>query len=494
MREVVVAILQCGKSSQLAPGPNSVTFAEGDALLSVSGTEAAVLLNDEPLAIQNVGTDVRIGALDFLNRPGLHRISIKSRVGSIDFDFATTTAKAAWSEVEAMVEATRLYSLGVGRPFLYLGADGLQRAESLEQVLFWIRDRWQELSQLAISIDKAPAARTLPRLRTASRARGMDLRATAALLRERPALLEEAVNGGITLDDKRYWPSLVRVRTPEASIPQVEHRQLRTLLTNLLSICHSLAPVLPEASAFVPGLAGLVRLRTLGIHLAGPGSAYPQALESQVERRDPRYRRLRHLEREFQLKFSHLKDPAISIRAGLRDVWEIYQAFVAHTIGRALDLEYVSSRGDLRARDSHGVSMRGHGLQLFYDTQLVREHLPSWRSASIRPAFERPDIVVIDEVQGKALVLDVKFSVGADGQCRSEHLFEMQGYLNSYGLRTAGIVFPAQPSAAREISNGRYLLAEVPLRADAVLSSSSASLATLRSRLDLLWNDLTPSS
>lgn len=490
MRGIVVEILQGGDSARLSPGSNGITFAEGNALLSVSGTSAPILINDAPLSLQTIGGGVRVGTLDLLNRPGLHRISILSRVGSIDYDFATATAKAAWAEVETMVEATRLYSLGAGRPFLYLGTDGAQRADSFEQILFWLRDRWRELSQLTTSIDKAPAARTQPRLRTASRARGIDLRATAALLRERPTLMEEAINGGIVLEAKRYWPSLVRVRSIEASIPQLEHRQLQTLLTRLLSFCRSVAPVIPEADDFIPKLLGLLRLKTFGIHLLGPGDAYPQVTESAVERRDSRYRRLRQLEREFQLAFLHLKDPVASIRVGLKDVWEIYQAFVAHTIGRALDLDYVSDSGDLRVRDAQGASMHGHGLRLFYDSQVPNKYLPSWRAASGRPAFERPDIVIIDEAQGKALVLDVKFSVGDDGQCRSAHLFEMQGYLNSYGLRTAGIVFPGQPSAARNNSDGNFTLAEIPLRASALLEASGASLGPLRDRLDSLWDPL----
>lgn len=490
MREIAVEILQSGKSTRLLPGPNNINLAEGDVLLSVSGTNAPVFLNDAPQNLQSLNTGVRIGALNLSNRPGLHRVSINSRVSSIDFEFATSTAKAAWVEIEAMIEATRLYSLGIGRPFLYLGSDGPRQVEGLEQIMIWLRDRWRELSQLAVLIDKAPAARMLPRLRTASRARGMDLRATAALLRERPTLMEETTHGGIEVGETRYWPSLVRARTVEASIPQAEHRQLRTLLRRLLSVCRSVAPVIPEANVFIADLIKLLGLRTFELHASGPGEAYPAGIESAVERRDPRYRRLRQLELEFQLKFSHLEDPAAAIRAGLRDVWEIYQAFVAHTIGRALDLKYVSDLGDLRTRDSRGASMHGHGMRLFYDTQISSEYLSSWRASSERPAFERPDIVVIDELQKRVLVLDVKFSIGNNGQCRSEHLFEMQGYLNSYGLRIAGVVFPGDPSAAKDVSNGSMCLAEIPLRADTLLTSSDSSLGALRDRLYALWDFL----
>ena len=490
MRDLVVEVLQDATSVRLLEGTNSAIFREGVALLSVAGSNASVALNDAPIELQSTGSDVRVGALDFSNRPGLHRISVISPAGKRDFDFATATAKATWLEVEAMVKATRLYTLGIGKPFLYLGADGTQVADSLEDIVLWLNDRLSELATLAKLIDRAPAARMQPVLRTSARGRGIDLRATASLLRERPSLLEESADGGLLIADKRYWPSLVRTRSPNASIPQQEHRQLRTLLVQLLKVCRGVAPVLPDANAFVGELQKLLALRSLSANLAGAGDANPMGIGSSIERRDPRYGRLRELESEYRLKFSHLADPFVRIRAGIRDVWEIYQAFVAHAVGRSLGLDYFSRRGDLRERDPAGASMLGNGMRLFYDAQAPAQYLPSWRSRTARPALERPDIVVIDEANRRALVLDVKFSVDSSGRCRSTHLFEMQGYLNSYAIRSGGILFPGRPSTARNLSNGDFTIGEIPLTAEALLARPDAQFIDLRSQLDCLWHDL----
>jgi hypothetical protein len=464
---------------------NDVSLQERNALISISGTDALVFLNEQPLELQQIAGQVRVASIDLRNRPGIHRITVRTAVGSFDYDFATTTHKATWQEIEEMVAAVRLYALGPNRPFLYLSSGGERQLESVQQLILWLQSRLNEMQQLSRSIDRAPAAKTQPRLRTSARAHNMDLRATATLLRERPSLMEKGDGGPIMLDGTSYWPALIRAKSAEATIPQNEHRQLRTLLKQALVACNTAASLLPEARTYVPKLSELLRLRTLSVSAIGVADAAPSLRESVIELRDPRYKRLRHLFLEYQGQFSHLNS-SDNIRAGLRDVWEIYQSFVAYMVGCAFGLKPTSRDTSLRKRDHKGASMSGDGLLLFYDAQVPSQYLASWRSASERPAYERPDIVLIEEASRRAIVLDTKFSVGNDGRCRSEHVFEMQGYLNSYGISQGGIIFPGDPHTGRVVSNGSYSIAEIPLRAS-TFTSSAETLADLRKKLESLW-------
>jgi hypothetical protein len=485
MTSVRVEITQGGISFPLNRGMNNVSLRERSALITISGTDAPILFDDVPLELQQIAGHVRVSSIDLSNRPGIHRVTVRALVGSLDYDFTTTTNKATWQEIEDMVAAVRLYALGPSRPFLYLGSGSEQQLQSIEQLVFWLQSRFGEIRLLSRSIDRAPAAKTQPRLRTSARAHHMDLRATAALLRERPSLMEKGDGGPIVLDGASYWPALIRSKSTEATIPQNEHRQLRTLLGQILAACDAASSLAPEATTYAPKLRELLRLRTLSAPAIGVADATPSLTESAIERRDPRYRRLRQLFLEYQSQFSHLSSSA-NIRAGLRDVWEIYQLFVAYMVGCAFGLKCSSRAASMRTRDQQGASMTGNGLLLFYDAQVPSQYLTSWRSSSERPAYERPDIVLIDEVSRRAIVLDTKFSVGDDGRCRSEHVFEMQGYLNSYGISSGGIVFPGDPHAGSVVSDGANSIAEIPFRAS-TLASSAAGLADLREKLEPLW-------
>ena len=134
--------------------------------------------------------------------------------------------------------------------------------------------------------------------------------------------------------------------------------------------------------------------------------------------------------------------------------------------------------------------MKGNGKLLYYDKTAPAGLLPSWRSSTSRPAFERPDITLVDELKNRVMILDVKYSIEKAGRCRAEHLFEMQGYLNSFGVNNAAIVFPGEPSAARSHSAGDYTLAEIPLRARDMLDDCGKHLTRLRSQLEGLWSPL----
>ena len=152
-----------------------------------------------------------------------------------------------------------------------------------------------------------------------------------------------------------------------------------------------------------------------------------------------------------------------SVRANLREVWEVYQTFCTHVIGQALDLEYARATRQLRDRDSTGRSMADAAIELYYDVRPATELLASWRDATTRPANERPDIILFDRAAKRAVILDVKFRVGPGGKAKSEDLQEMQSYLHSFGLSTGGIVYPGDGEACFHAAKGQTLV-ELPIR------------------------------
>jgi hypothetical protein len=195
---------------------------------------------------------------------------------------------------------------------------------------------------------------------------------------------------------------------------------------------------------------------------------------------------VRNLQSEF-LQDIHVNDPSSDpIRLNVRDAWEIYQAFTAHLVGRAFDLSYVSRRSDLRQRAPSGYSMYSAEFELYYDSRTLPASISSWRDKSIRPADERPDIVLFHKLTGAIAVLDAKFKLDRDGRApKNEDIFEMQGYLNSFGVNTGGILYPGAEMKARWIEGDDLRIAELPLRA-AFLEQEEPLLVYIRQTIEAL--------
>jgi hypothetical protein len=209
-------------------------------------------------------------------------------------------------------------------------------------------------------------------------------------------------------------------------------------------------------------------------------------LPTQLQKTDLRYRRVRELHSEFLQDIDVADYSPSSVRANVRDVWEIYQSFAAHMIGRAFGLTYASRRGDLHDRRSDGCSMYSDEYELFYDCRVPARAMTSWRDTTARPANERPDIVIRRRSDGAVAVLDAKFKVDRDGSARSEDLFEMQGYLNSFAVRAGGIVFPGSSEEPRFLEGHDITLAELPLRAALFVADADRSLGALRAGIQRL--------
>lgn len=505
MSEFTVAVAQAGKT-QAFGGGNEVELLESRAIVTVgSSRQVHLQLDDEPLpCFWHQDRSISIAELDLTNQVGFHRLSVWSGDAVSTYDFRTSTAKATWDEIKAMADVCAGHYFAYRKQFSYVARTGELRKVILPQIQFgWLRDRIEELDRLVKDISARPALEIESALETSTRGRLVSVPDTIKLIHERPELLEPGEGGPIQVDGQSYWPAMVRARATFEAPCQLEHAQIAYFIRALLGATDFLL------SQVEPALANTVRqwqvrlrsmlsrevFRQLGT--APEKRASLSAVPTSVQRRDLRYKRLRALQAEYFSDIGTTDHPRDSIRANLRDVWDIYQAFVAHVIGHSYGLEYASRDRDLRKRDADGAAMFLGDMRLYYDQKPPKKYLSSWRDGSTRPAGERPDVVVLDTKAKVSLVLDAKFRVDQDGQrAKAEDLFEMQGYLNSFDVKAGGIVFPGSTASAREVRGDSQAIVELPLRADLFQSLGSPEKVHEYVRLALLkaWTPLPAST
>ena len=372
-----------------------------------------------------------------------------------------------------MAEACAAAYFGYKRQFTYMAASGTTRQVRLPQIHYaWLRDRLPEIERLVRSIDKRPATSIVRKSEVSLRSKGMSVAQTSRLLRERHHLLEPAANGPVQVEGAAYWPSRVVVHAKERHSLLEEHAQIAAFLQTLATQCLDLTTVVaPSVGGEVQGFCELAKgLRTLPVfrRISARSSAKPAALlPTTIQRTDRRYGRMRDLQAEYVSDISDSLNYTKSIRANVREVWDVYQTFVAHVVGNALGLQYFSEDKDLRKRSPQGWSLTSKDWQLYFDTKPPKGVLGSWRDATSRPADERPDIVLVNSHTSQVLLLDAKFKLdSAASHATQADLFEMQAYLNSYGATAGGILFPGPSIAANVIAAGGNALLELPIRAN----------------------------
>jgi hypothetical protein len=457
-------------------GPTDVEVQEGALLVAIeAGSCPTVEMDDVAVPVSwHRRAQLAIWNADLTNQVGFHRLRVKVNGQSFTYDIRTRTAKATWDEVEAMAETCASAYLGYKRQFTYMAANGTTRKVRLPQVHYaWLRDRLPEVEQLVRSIDARPATKTENNRAISLRSKGLSVPHTSRLLRERHQFLELSDNGPIEDGRLNYWPSRVVVKTKKRHSHLDEHVQIATFLQRLALEAQDLFTVAaPTVKAEVQCFVDLLtRLRAAPVFqgiFVRLGAKPTTLLPSTIERADRRYGRLRDLQAEYGSDISDSSDYARSIRANIKDVWEIYQTYVAHVVGNALGLTYSSRDKDLRKRSADGWSMASPSWQLYFDTKPPKAKLMSWRDSTARPADERPDIVLLRLDTGEALLLDAKFKLDAFSSQRATQadLFEMQGYLNSFGVKRGGIIFPGPSASANVLSAKGNSLLELPIRAD----------------------------
>jgi hypothetical protein len=99
--------------------------------------------------------------------------------------------------------------------------------------------------------------------------------------------------------------------------------------------------------------------------------------------------------------------------------------------------------------------------------------LSNWRDGTTRPTPLRPDIVIHDRVEDRAVIADAKYRNDGD-RASSDSLNEAQLYLQAYAKHSAAIIFPPVSNPpewrADRVAAGDFALLEFPLRpADGLL-------------------------
>lgn len=471
----VITLVQRGRSEELSAGRNDVELDEGPVMLTLqTPTCPAVALDDLPLSLVWRSRE-QVGALtfDLTNQVGFHRLRVRVGAQLFDFDFRTRTAKATWDEIRAMANVCGSSYLGYRRQFTYVAANGERRKVLLPQIHFaWLRDRLPEIGLIARAIAKRPAVSPVRQRVTSARSKGMSLPGTVRFLHEHPHLLEERADGPIAIGDKRYWPPLVMAHVSERHPAEQEHAEIAAFLLHLLSACQDLHEQIepglrPDVDAHISEVTSLLGLGPFAdVRRRGKTKIAWTGAPTLIQRSDSRYARIRALKTEYFADMTDRAGYAQSFRANLKDVWEIYQTFVAHVIGHAMGLGYSTPAAELRARDAAGSSMRSGDWLMFFDAKLPANTLTSWRDHSGRPADERPDIALLSTKEQLSLVLDAKFKIDAvSSRATQRDLFEMQGYLNSYGTGRGGIIYPGDSMKANLIEARGNRILELPLRA-----------------------------
>lgn len=496
----LIRLSQRGAEYTLAPGQNDLGLAEGMVLATIAApSKAIVKLNDREIEqTWRPNEGIALCQFDLTNQIGYHRLTVRVAAVEEKFDFSTATAKATAAEIRKMAEICCRSYLNYQKQFTYLSKSGEVRKVHLPQVHFaWLRDRIPEIEGLIRDIGRRPAVELRRSFRTQARGGDVSIPETIRLLHERPELLDPGAGGPIHAAGQRYWPALVRSRVRNAEPRRIEHSQIAAFLRELANGCLSIADTVDaEVRSDVTGWQ--VRIASLrGIPVLRPyerpfGRQPSLSVATVVQQSDQRYKRLRQLRAEYLSDIAPSAAASDGVRGNVKDVWEIYQTFIAHVIGNALGLSYVSPHKELRMRDADGASMLGGEVSLYFDQKPPQKAVVSWRDASGRPALERPDVFILNLAKRTAILLDAKFRVDKDGKrAKSEDLLEMQGYLNSFDLKRGAIVYPGKGSLY-PVTGGKFSITEFPLRASLFddLGSVEAVHEYVRNGLAQLWTQL----
>ena len=71
--------------------------------------------------------------------------------------------------------------------------------------------------------------------------------------------------------------------------------------------------------------------------------------------------------------------------------------------------------------------------------------LKGWRDQTGKPAGYEPDLVVVDVVRRRTILLDAKFRRDSIGILPSSGIKDMQAYMHEYGLAKAIVAVPSMP-------------------------------------------------
>lgn len=377
---------------------------------------------------------------------------------------------AAERALDEFLRSIRLAEIALPRlrgGLVYLDSTGVPRTViDPHRVIVFIKDHVHSIVALCRQVDGDPrkANMHVPTVRPPGPA--VDIAATRDLLTRRPELLAPSAVGVIGSPVRQLAPSLVvsRVRSTTVDIP--ENRRIARFIGRLWFEAEAAGKTgvatgddLAELLSAQRELEAVMSATFLGDLPTVEGEE--MVLEaSALERDDMRYAALHELRARYLTEVAVTADVDQLDRQHTARPDEIFQALCTWLLAAAFGLQ--------RCRDANGGERWESDEWFMYPNRIGG--IRSWRSGTERPDNYRPDFVLVRRpVPARCILLDAKASVDRSGHVPGERLKEVQSYLNAFGLRRAGILYPGPMERAKlviseDISAYGYLLRELPVR------------------------------
>jgi hypothetical protein len=377
---------------------------------------------------------------------------------------------AAERALEEFLRSLRLAEVTLPRlrgGFVYLDSTGIpRRAIDPYRVAVYIKDNVHSVMTLCRRVADDPWTASVYSRPIRPPGPAVDIAATRNLLLSRPELLAPSAVGVIGSSADPLAPCLVvsRVRSETVNIP--ENRRIARFVGRLWRDAEAIAKSGVLATDDLADLLGAQR--ELASLMSGTFLGDLPAIEgeemvleaSAIERQDARYAALQLLRIRYVTEVAVSADVDQLDRQHTARPDEVFQALCTALLAAAFALE--------RGRDADGRERWASDEWLMYANRVGG--IPSWRSQSARPDDYRPDFVLVRRhMPGRCVLLDAKASVDSSGRVPGERLKEVQAYLNAFGLRRAGVLYPgpmerARRVASEDISARGFLLRELPIR------------------------------
>jgi hypothetical protein len=401
---------------------------------------------------------------------------------------------AAERALDEFLRSIRLAEIALPRlrgGFVYLDSTGIpRRAIDPYRVAVFIKDHVHSAVALCRQIDASPCTANMHARLVRPPGPAVDIAATRDLLLRRPELLAPSTVGVIDSPAGRLAPSLVvsRIRSQTLDIP--ENRRIARFVGRLWFDAEAAAKAgaftgddLAELVCAQRELEAVMTATFLGDLPTAEGEE--MVLEpSAIECDDVRYAALSELRVRYLTDVVPTADVEQLDRQHTARPDEVFQALCTWLLAAAFGLE--------RCRDADGRERWDSDEWLMYANRAAAIH--SWRSRTNRPDDYRPDFVLIRRhTPSRCILLDAKASTDPSGHVPGQRLKEVQAYLNAFGVRHAGILYPGPMERAKlvkseDISAYGYLMREIPVR-PVEPEELSAMLENLRARVSDLEDE-----
>lgn len=460
----------------LASGAHElVRAADGCSMMVVSEWPARVTLDGQALPVFR--DDRRVRAAATMNADlvmGARRVQVIGAGGTATMDVLLTPTEELIRRLEPALNVVQTSLPRLRGPFRYLDTTGRPRASSdFVRLATYLNDHGDALvSALGEVISEPRRAATL---RTRARPTGhpIDPAATRALLMRRPELLQRDTVEG---DDGRQAvlrPAMVAVRERATTLDTPPHRSLAAFARRLVMDCSAglLGPSKSDVKDIlrhrVQELAGLLASTFLAEIPSSPEDLLAEG-SAQTDDRLGAYQVLERLRLGYVSEVVPVLGEPVLERQHLPRADEVFQAYCMVLIAEALDLVRSPS-----SKSGWPVEYDGPEWVAYSEALGV---LNSWRRDTTRPDDYRPDVVLVSKSDSSVVLLDAKFASSPLG-VPGERIKEVQAYMQTYGMKSAGILFPGDGNTPNDITARGMLIREIPIQTDiADVASASEAL------------------